>query len=272
MSRTFHFFHLSLVERSDASLFSIDLTSREANLRHVLSNNFQFVHRSKSFNWVLKDASEDYIIGIIQRKTEHTHHRPPEEGGDEITEPDWQGAIVIIDPRTHESGQALLFERDQRLGKSEAILASLFRHINGQITINYTIHCKPIFDGHTFWSFAENHGHKLQRISFKFVVPNMWGTTTALEKELRDTAESTGADNVDVAFHGSDGVNTDTDRISQGIGYSEKGGGSITARAQNGKTYTSAGKTKSEKVKEEVTGENLVEKLSRLARKLLGNE
>ena len=273
MSRTFHFFHLSLIERTYVSLFADDLQSREDNLRHVLSDNFQFSHRNKSFSWVAKDESRDYIIGMIQRKIDHTHHRPPEEGGDEITEPDWQGAIVIIDPRTHDSGQVVLFEEDRRLGKSGAILTSMFKHINAQASIKYLIHCKPIFDGQTFWSFAEAHGNKVQRISFKFIVPNMWGTTSALEKELRDTAKTTGADSVDVTFHGSDGVSTDTDRVSQGVEYSERGGGSITARAKSGETYSSIGKTKSEKVEEEdVAGENLVEKLHGLARKMLGNE
>ncbi len=272
MGRTFQLFHLSLLRREQGDLFQRDL-SREDWIRSVFTRPFQFTHRKRDFFWVPKSSDGDSIIAIVERQTSRLQHRPPEQGGDEIRGEVWQGAVVIIDPRPHDSGQRVAFEVDRDIGTPNAVLGSVLWHLNAAPPGPYYVESKPVFDGSTFWTFAREHGGILRRITFGFVVPNMWDTKNELDKELRETGEQTGAQRVQVTLESSDGVKADTPKVREGVDYSEKGGASLSATSINGATFHSSKRIQRTKVEtEELRDGDEATLWKRLAGKILGRE
>lgn len=270
--RTFELYHLSLLPHKQGSIFA-GRVSREAWLRTALSEGFVFPHRKREFHWVPQQSEADDIIGIVQRQTRHFRHDTPEQGGHEIVEQVWQGAVVLIDPTTHETGQRVAFEIDGDVGRPSPILNSLLRHVNRRPDSPYVIEVMPIFDGDSFWQFADKHNRTLRRITFDFVVPNMWGTKNNLDEELRDTGKDTGAQKVKVTLSGEDGIKTDSGRVKDAVNYGERGAASVTATALDGERFNSKDTTRQVKVDEiELEEANQSSGWRRLAGKILGRD
>ena len=269
MARTFHLFHLSLIE----NLFSNEV-DREEVIRDSLSHPFTFTHRKREFYWVPKTSEKD-IIGYVQKETKHSHHYPPQEGGAEITENDWQGAIVVVDPTTHELGQRVAFERDNSIGDPNAILKSLLSYINQLDQHPFVIVSHPILSDSSFWEFAKNHDYSMKKLTFDFAVPNMWSAASNLEKELKYTHDDTGAEKVKMALIAESGINIKNSVIAHtGVEYATKGSASITAQSMNGEVYSSSKKVKRVRIdeKDRSSDENPLSFLQRIAKKLLGHE
>lgn len=274
MHRTFQIFHLSLIQGEQRDLFGRDV-SREQWLREILSRRIEFSHRQKNFFWVPKSINEGDIVGIIERETPQAQHRPPEQGGGEFIGALWQGATIIIDPTHHDSGQRLAFEIDRAVGGANAILASFLQNLNRSAERPYTIEHKPVFDATSFWAFAERHGRRLRRVTFDFVVPNMWGAEEGLDKDLKETGKDTGAERVKVDLQSQDGIKTDSERVISGVKYSEKGGGTLTAKSLEGERFSSMREIKQTNIDDggEVRpGEEQTVFWKRLAGRILGRE
>lgn len=250
MYRTFELFHLSLLSRQQDLFSEKSEWEREDWLRHAFKENFEFEHRGNTFHWVPWAVDGADIIGIIQRQTSRQYHQPPREGGAEMRGMEWQGAIAVIDPSSHDTGQRAAIERDASVGTPRSLLKSILASINERANAPYTIEFKPIFDQQTFWAFAAKHRYRLKSITFDFVMPNMWGTRSNLEKELKDTRDETGADKAKVNLSGSDGVGTDNDRVKEGVGYAGDGGGSVSAKSLDGESFSSTKKNAKTKVLE----------------------
>jgi hypothetical protein len=272
MSRTFELFHLSLMQRAQPDLFGDGPQNREDWLSSVLKEKIVFTGRATEYHWIPETCSK-IIIGIIVKEVSHSFHLPPEEGGTEKRDTEWQGARVIIDHANHQDGQRLAFEFDTRIGKPSPLLKYLFEYLNSKPNHPYIVDAKPIFDASTFWDFAGQNGNCLRRVTFDFVAPNMWDTTKSLDQELKRARDDTNAQNIRVGFYSPDGISTESDRIKQGVEYSEKGGGEIEALAMSGLRYKSKDKTKKTKIDIQIPNDNTEEtRLSwlREAGKILG--
>lgn len=237
MVGTFELFHLSLIERDQGDLFVNQMT-REAWLKHTLDSAFIFSHREKDFHWVPVDTGSHLIAGNVARTHKRVHHTPPEDGAIEVVSDEWQGSLVILDPSHHQDGQKLSFERDQTVGRPRAVLQSLLTAVNMRTDAPYAIEPKPIFNKASFWSWSAAHENKVRRIAFEFVVPNMWGSASDLDEELKALG-AIGVQKAKTAFESPDGIDTTAKPIKEAIEYAAKGAGSVTAKAQNGDTYAS---------------------------------
>lgn len=237
--KTFTLFHLNLVPIEQLDIETIRGMSREQWLRHALSKGFEFGHwGGGTLHWVPNKPVDECVLGLLERKRPHEHHRPPEEGGGEVVSEEWQGAYVLVDPTHHEEGQRVAIENDV-VGRPIAMLKSLVSALNGRRDRPYHVEIEPLFDGSRFWAFSRRHGDLMRRVTFNFVVPNMWGTESDLEKDLRDTGKETGAQRVSVGLSSDDGVHTDNAKVREGVSYSEKGAGTIKAVAMDGATFSS---------------------------------
>jgi hypothetical protein len=270
---TFELFHLSLIER-DRDLFTAldQRPSREDWLRKAFSETFTFEHRARKFYWVPFERVNELVIGHVTRTHKRTHHAPPEDGAIEIVTDEWQGSLVLVDPASHEDGQKVAFERDPTIGRPRAVLQSLLAHVNMVSGAEYAVEPKPIFDENSFWAWSTAHENKLRRITFDFVVPNMWESATNLDEELREL-RSIGVQRAKVTYEGPDEIDATSSQIKDGVDYASKGGGTLTAKAKNGDTYASTEKTKTAKLpttSAEVGG--VKDAITKWSRKLLGRE
>lgn len=236
--RKFTLFHLSLVpmSQSDIETFAI---SKEDWIRRSLETGATFAHRGdKELHWVPLSAERDCILGLLQLQKPHEHHKPPSEGGGEIVSEEWQGAYVLVDPTSHDKGQRVAVENDM-VGRPSALLGSLVRHINSSPNRPYQVEADQIFNSEDFWKFSRENGNVLRSVTFDFAVPNMWDATGGVDRDLRRTGQQTGAERVKVRMTSSSGITTDSDIIRDGVEYSERGAGKITAKSRDGKSYSS---------------------------------
>lgn len=246
MASRFELFHLSLHEKIQGEL--LDKKSefnREEWIRYVFSEKFVFNHRSVKIHWVPALNDEQFIAGNLVRVHQRRRHKSPEEGAAEEIGQEWQGAIVVIDPTNHSDGQKVAFEQDLTLGKPLSVLKSLLKYINSSPQASYVIESKPIFNEKSFWSWIEEQNFLLSKITFDFVTPNMFGTRSSLDNHLKEFGQI-GASKVKMTLdEGSrdGGIDANSVEIRNAVDYSHKGGGSISAKAKNNKTYKSKDKT-----------------------------
>lgn len=271
--KVFTLFHLSLVPIQQLDIETRKDDSREDWLRHALSEGFEFTHwGGGSLHWVPLQPIDECIFGLLERTRPHEHHKPPSEGGAEVVSEEWQGAYVVIDPTHHDEGQRVSVENDV-VGQPRALLKSLVSAINQRTTAPYQIEIEPLFDASRFWAFAKRHDNVLRSVTFDFVVPNMWGTESDLEKDLKDTGKQTGADRVIVGISAGHGVFTDNQKVRDGVEYAEKGAGTVRAKAMDGQRFSSTAQPRTSRIPLIETGTEIVnEYFARLKGKILGRE
>lgn len=237
--RKFTLFHFSLIPISQLSMMMRANDTREEWLRFALSEPFEFEHiGGVTLHWVPHGEAEECIVGVVQRTKLHELHRPPHEGGGEISTEEWQGAYVLLDPTHHDEGQRVAVENDV-VGKPSSLIKSLAKALNRRDDAPYQIEIEPLFDAARFWAFSKEHNNVLRTIDFDFVVPNMWSTEKDLDEDLRDTGNVTGAERVRVGLRSEHGVSTDNRKVRDGVEYAEKGAGTLSARAMDGARFRS---------------------------------
>jgi hypothetical protein len=210
-------------------LFKKDELSRQDTIRRAFSENFKFLHRGNIFYWVRQADVADSICGVVQRQRPRRQHEEPGAGGREIINPEWQGAMVYIDPVTHLDGQKIAFEVDETIGRPGAIINTLIEWVNKDPELPYHLVVKPIFNDAGFWDFARRHNYILRSVTFDLVVPNMWDTEGEFEEGMREAKEITQAQRVILKYESASGINTKSEQVRAGVGYSARGGGSMTA-------------------------------------------
>ena len=153
-----------------------------------------------------------------------------------------------MDPRHHDDGQKLAFEKDATIGSPNAVLNSMLAEINQRIDARYIIEAKALFDGEGFWEFAQRHQNVVRYVDFDLVVPNMFDTAGEFDKALKRTGKNTGATRVRLRLESPDGVATDAKEVKAGVEHSETGGGSVTAKALDGDRYSSTQRRRTSKI------------------------
>lgn len=237
--RRFTLFHFSLIPISQMTITMRTRDSREEWLRFALKGPFEFDHFGGSrLYWVPQGEAGECIVGLIQKTKIHELHKPPGEGGGEISKEEWQGSYVMLDPTHHDEGQRIAVENDV-VGKPGSLVKSLAKAINGRDEAPYQIEIEALFDAARFWAFSNKHDNLLKRIDFDFVVPNMWDTEKDLDEDLRDTGNVTGAERVRIGLSSEHGVSTDNQKVREGVEYAERGAGTLSARAMDGTPFRS---------------------------------
>ncbi len=231
-NRKFHLFHLSLIPTS-GPLFQGQDINREDYLRSVLEKNFEFSidwgETHSRAGWVYKGQIDGAILGILQKEVPHQHHLPPEEGGEEVISPEWQGAFVVIDPTHHEKGQRASVEVDV-VGKPSALLKALFGHLNENSDKSYEVIPEQILNEKDFWNYAERANNKLISVQFDFVVPNMFGAEEKIDKELKEVGLE-GVQKVTILYKSKEGINALSEQVKGAVKYIKRGAGKIKASA-----------------------------------------
>lgn len=240
MSKNFEQFHFSLLEKEQLDLLEPKRT-REDWLRHRFSTRFSFIHHGREFWWVPQALSRDFLVGVVEREKFQIERTPPSEGGQEIEGKFWTGGMVVIDPRNRLGGQAVAFEHSANVGQPSAILSSMVAHINALPENQYSLLFKALFEGDSFWRFAEKHGGHLEYVRFRFSVQNMiFGAGGGVKKGLRRIGKDTDAEEVEVKIESSSGIRADSEAVREGMSYGEEGNATVTAKALNGERWTSA--------------------------------
>lgn len=273
--RKFSLFHLSLIPIKEPSFDTLSGISREGWLRLVLSQPFVFPYlRGDDLYWVPQPDVDGFVVGIVEKRQNRLQHLPPEQGGAEVSRPEWQGAYVIIDPYHHVDGQKMAVENDI-VGAPNSLVRYLAKYINSRDERPFETEPAQIFDSSDYFNFMSENGSKLEYVKFHFVVPNMWNTSGMLDNELKQTRDETGTEEVDLTFKSRRGLDGRSTRVVEGVEYAARGAGSVRAKAVNGVKYSSKQSVSQTQIEiadghdQEITQRNWI---SRLKNKILGRE
>lgn len=248
MGDVFEQFRLSLVQRP-GHLFSTteSIPSRDAFIRDTFRRRWEFEHYKNTFHFVPDERTTvaPVILGRLGRPFESDENLAPENDLEATVHYGWKAAVVIVDPREHGDGQKVLMNHDQLVGNPLPLLSSLIRHINTASTLaTYTLAIDPIFDEASFFAFAQQNRGDITQLTFDLSVPNMFGGTDNLSQWLRDLREQERAQAVTLRLKSTDGINTDTPDIREGVEYAMKGAGRVKAKTRKGKRFDSKNRVK----------------------------
>lgn len=273
--RKFSLFHLSLIPIKEPSFETLRDISRAEWLRLALSRPFSFPYlKNEDLYWVPQPDVDCLIVGIIEKRQSRLQHLPPEQGGAEVSRPEWQGAYIIVDPDHHADGQKMAVENDI-VGMPNSLVRYLAKYLNSLQNRPFESEPAQIFDSNDYFSFMKINGSKLEYVKFHFVVPNMWNTSGNLDSELKQTRDETGTEQVDMTFKSRRGVDGSSKRVVEGVEYAARGAGSVRAKAVNGAKYSSkrsASQTSVEIPTDQEHEEEQRNWISNLKNRILGRE
>jgi hypothetical protein len=216
---------------------------REAWLRGIFSKEIVFNSRGVEFHYVPVDPLEEYpefIVGRLGRRIIAAENEPPESKFAETEHEGWRAALVLIDPRSHDDGQKAAVEHLPEVGRPLGIVGSLCEGINTRVRSEpYYIEANAIADTVTFWDFEKEHRDNIVDIIFTLHVPNMFGIRDDLDKELQELRDNEKVRLAKIELKNEDGLNLNTDRVSNTVSHTLDGGGALTARTKDGQRYNS---------------------------------
>ena len=164
---------------------------------------------------------------------------------------------------------------DKEIGGAPALMNALAKAINADNPhATFVMQATPIFDAATFWEFAADNEGRVTSITFDFVAPNgLWSARTTLKQELANLRKATRVQQVSTTLKSSEGLDTNSKRIKEGVEYAEKGSGRIRARAKGNKHFNSTEKPKITTFEDDkpVRG-GLAAKIKANLKRLLGRE
>lgn len=216
--------------------------SREEWLRRVFSKSIEFQHRGAECHFVPAEDFDGapFIVGRIGKKRKIDENEPPSSGLKETSRDVWKAAIVLIDPRHHEDGQKIAMEIDQQIGNPFALFSTLAELVNSQSEFApYWLEVNPITEPGDFWAFELENRGEITSISFGLLAPNMFGIRDDLDKDMRSLRDNERAQKAKLELFSKDGLELNTERVRQTVGYTLEGGGTIKAKSKKGRRFDS---------------------------------
>lgn len=188
---------------------------------------------------ILIDENTRVIFGRVGRRVQQKENLHPDEQFEEFTRETWRASIIIIDPRRFEDGQKIAFEEDSQVGKPSQILERLISLRITKEDIPFEIDINPLMREANFYRFIKENRGLVTSLKFVFSVPNMFGGADTLQDELRSWRDGEQAKRVVFQVSNPNGLQAETDRLDHAAKYATQGGGVITGKAMNGKSFDS---------------------------------
>jgi len=217
------------------------LMSRNQWLRAVFSEEIRFLHRQAE-RLYLPDAQQTSDERIIARigSQNLVQEANPDDNLRDFKRPSWRACLVIIDPRSHEDGQKVAIQERSGFGSGFGNFQSLAGHINGRTPQEpYAIELHSITDPKSFWDYVRENKGKVTSITLDVAVPNMFGGSSSYEEDMKRLKEHEKARRVKEQISNPDGLNVETERMRDAVGYASRGGGRIRAHAKGAPVYDS---------------------------------
>ena len=152
----------------------------------------------------------------------------------------WDGLHVYFN--AEEDEQVIAIEKSSKLGFNPmAVLKSFINNINTE-----WLDCSPyrieIFELKTPNSFYEsvaNIDTVITDITFDYVVPNPFGSEGQTKKMLTNLKNEVSAVKVKMGLNNPDGLDFNSKEVRNGVEYTERGGGKMSAKSGKESIYKS---------------------------------
>lgn len=193
-------------------------------------------HRGSKLAYVSVDRYGDFILGKIGRRSALRRNLPPANNFQETTEETWPFCYVLFnlnqDPRT---GQKIAFEYKSSVFTNPFEQLKAFSEALNQLLVSsgYFIAINPVTQEQKFWSLIDEYQGRIEKLSFAFNAPNLFGLNNSLNQDLLDAQQRYGLNKATFELENSDGklnVPKDDPFIKEGAEYITRGGGQYSIK------------------------------------------
>lgn len=209
-------------------------------LRDALSKTIEYESRGIKLAFVPVTQKDHYIIGRLGKRASIKKNSPPDQKFEETYEENWPYCYVVINTNTdHGTGQKFAFELKSSVFPSPF---EQLKHFADVLDIHlfasgYAIAINPVTEEKEFWKLVDQHHNKIERLTFTFNAPNLFGIENSLTEDLKSLQKEYSTTKVSLELENPDGkLNVPkNDLTNQSIDYITKGGGQFELRLKGRK-------------------------------------
>ena len=180
--------------------------------------------------FVLVSIKKNYFIARLGKKASIKRNSPPDKKFEETHEENWPYCTVIINTNTDNgTGQKIAFEFKSNIFPSPF---EQLKHFADEINMHifssgYAIAINPITEEKEFWKIVKENENKIEKLTFSFNSPNLFGIKNSLNEDLKDLQKEYSSTKVSLELENPDGkLNIPkNDLTKQSVEYVTQGGG-----------------------------------------------
>ena len=215
------------------------------------SGPISYESRGTNLAYLFRAKNGDFIVGRVGRKSKIKRHLPPEKKFRSQDEESWPFCDVIFNlSGDHEKGQKIAFEYKSGVFSSpNEQLKHLAEKINEELmTYGYVFSVNPVTEEQEFWKIINDNKGKVEKLSFTFNAPNLFGLDNTLNEDLKNASKVYNINRATIELENSDGklaVPENSELIKQGVEYVARGGGqyAIKLKGRGRRVLESSNKT-----------------------------
>jgi len=216
-------------------------------LSEVLSSSYEFDAYNTNFAYKFLQKKGNVIYAKFGKKRYTKIFKKAKDDFDQIDEETYPHCIMLIsiddDPK---SGQRIAFEVSNVFNKTLFALELFIKEINKCfIDYGYTMSVNPIINIEEFWDTSRKYKGKIDKLSFDFLVPNLFAIKDTLNNDLSKIRDTYHATKASIEFENEKGnllVPEEDNLLKQSVSYTSLGGGSYSFKIHGEKTVIKSGK------------------------------
>ena len=235
MGMTFQYFTYFLNPLEQPALFK-DKRDKNDILRDLLrKDRIEYESHGANLAFVLIHEKNNYFIGRLGKKASIRRNLPPEQNFEETLEESWPHCTVIINTNPdHGTGQKIAFEYKSNVFTSSHEQLKHFQdELNSHLfSFGYALSINPVTEEREFWHIIDQNKDKIERLTFTFNAPNLFGINNSLNQDLKDLQKEYSSTKVSLELENPDGrlVVPKNDLTKQSVEYITQGGGEYSLK------------------------------------------
>jgi hypothetical protein len=192
-------------------------------------------NRTLVYSRIYNTKNNRFIVSKVAKQKNIKTHGSPENNFREEDIPDWPNSYLIINTDDHpKNGQLIAFEQNSQYFPDPLVaLKNIKDKFNKSLNMSgWKVEIEPLTQKKSFWEYVEKNKGSVQKLTFNFNSPNLFGGKTALEEEMRVLREDSLATNLEVTLSNPSGT-IDIKKsgllkkfYAESMEYIRKGGGS----------------------------------------------
>lgn len=239
MIMKFQYFTYFLNPLEQTPLFTDDRDKNDI-LRHAFTNTIEYESRGVKLAFVPMAQKDNYVVGRLGKRASIKRNSPPDQKFEETYEENWPYCYVIVNTNTENgAGQKVAFEFKSSVFPSPF---EQLKHFSDELNTHlfssgYAIAINPVTEEKEFWKLVDQHHDKIEKLTFSFDSPNLFGIENSLTEDLKNLQKQYSSTKVSLEMENPDGKLKvpKNDLTNQSVDYITKGGGQFALRLKGKK-------------------------------------
>ncbi len=232
---TFQYFTYFLSPLDQQRLF-VDKRDKNEIFRDFLrGGKVEYEGRGVKLVLVLVSERKNIFICKLGKKASIKRHLPPDQNFEEALEESWPFCWVVINTSPDQGdGQKIAFEYKSSVFTSPHEQLKHFENKVNEALMNsgYALAVNPVTEEQEFWKIIQERSGGIERLTFTFNVPNLFGLEDSLTRDLKELQRVYGSTRVTVGLENPIGkLKIPKNKLTnQSVNYITRGGGEYELR------------------------------------------